>query len=151
MRRNVAALFCLVLILALGGCDEPSPAGLPMAKIKIGTQIFQIEVARTDAQQEKGLMERDSMPDDHGMIFIFPAEHLQSFWMKNTRFPLDIVFLDGSGKVVSIRSMKAYDITPTSSDAPAQYAIEIQKGAASACGVKIGDAVTIPPEARATR
>jgi uncharacterized membrane protein (UPF0127 family) len=140
----------LLLTVFLGGCGcEESPAGLPMAKMKIGSQTFNLEVARSEPEQEKGLMKRDSMEPDHGMIFVFGEEVVRSFWMKNTRFPLDILFLDSSGKVVSIHQMRAYDETNTSSDSPAQYAIELNKGAAGASGVKVGDVLQIPKAARA--
>lgn len=117
--------------------------------MKIGSRTFVLEMARTDAEQEKGLMKRDSMPADHGMIFPFKEERVLGFWMKDTRFPLDIIFADSKGKVVSIHQMEAYDETNTSSDFPARYAIEVNKGAAKAAGVKVGDVLDIPPPARA--
>lgn len=136
----------MVLLALSAGCQEKSPSGLPTVKMKLGNESFVLEVARTGPQQEKGLMERDALPNDHGMIFIFPTEQVLSFYMKNTRFPLDIVFLDGQGKIVSIHQMKAYDLTTTFSDVPAKYAIELNKGAASAAGVKVGDVVPLPPD-----
>ena len=78
-----------------------------MVSMQIGKQTFNIEVAKDTADQETGLMKRDFMPDDHGMIFIFPDTEIRNFWMKNTRIPLDIIFLDSAGKVVSIRQMAA--------------------------------------------
>jgi uncharacterized membrane protein (UPF0127 family) len=141
------SVLLLGLLLLAGGCEEQSPAGLPVVKMDIGNRKFVIEVARSPAEQEKGLMKRDSMPDDHGMIFVFTRDEVRKFWMKNTRFPLDIVFLDGKGKVVSIHQMQAYDINETSSDVPARYAVELNKGMASDSGVKIGDMIDIPPPA----
>lgn len=140
----------LGFLLGAGGCEEQSPAGLPVTPMKIGSRTFQLEIARSDAEQEKGLMKRDGMPQDHGMIFVFPKERMHNFWMKDTRFPLDIIFLDSKGKVVSIHQMEAYDEKNTSSDAPALYAIELNKGAASAAGVKIGDVLEIPEAARSS-
>lgn len=135
-------------LLLAGGCEQ-SPAGLPVVKMKIGDRVFHLEVARTESQQEKGLMKRDALDPDHGMIFVFPEELVRSFWMKDTRFPLDILFLDSAGRVVSVHQMRAYDQHNTSSDLPARYAIELSKGAAEAAGVKAGDVLQIPPEARA--
>src|SRR5207253_237768 len=120
------------------------PDGLRARNMKIGTKTFVLEVAQSEPQQQKGLMKRDSLPEDHGMLFVFSDEKPRAFWMKNVRFPLDIVFLDAKGKVVSIRQMEAYDETETWSDAPAQYAIELNKNAATAAGVKIGDQLTLP-------
>lgn len=116
--------------------------------MQIGNRAFILEVARTDAEQEKGLMKRDSMPEDHGMIFPLPKEQVQVFWMKDTRFPLDILFLNGAGKIVSIHQMEAYDEKDTSSDYPARYAIELNKDVAAKTGVKVGEVLDIPPEAR---
>lgn len=147
IRFKFALLFAACLCAA--GCEE-SPAGLSVVKMKIGKQSYNLEVARTETEQEKGLMKRDSMPEDHGMIFVFPDEQVRSFWMKNTRFPLDILFLSSGGKVVSIHQMRAYDESSTSSDEPAQYAIELNKGQADASGVRVGDVLEIPAKARAS-
>ena len=69
--------------------------------------------------------------------------------MKNTRFPLDIIYVSSAGVVVSIKQMQAYDLKVTPSDGPAQYAIELNLGAAAAAGVKVGDRLVIPAEAKA--
>lgn len=114
----------------------------------IGSRAFTIEIARSHAEQEKGLMKRDGMPEDHGMIFPLAEEEVQGFWMKDTRFPLDILFLSNGGKIVSIHQMEAYDEKNTSSDFPARYAVELNKGAAAKAGVKVGDVLDIPPPAR---
>lgn len=142
-------LLILALMTALTaiGCEH-SPSGLPVVSMQIGSRTFELEVAVAHSAQETGLMKRDSMPQDHGMIFVFPAEEPRWFWMKNTRFPLDIIFLNTGGQVVSIRQMEAYDLTQIPSDAPARYAIELNRGAAEAAGVKVGDQLVIPPEAR---
>ena len=148
MRRWGLGLL-VVAFLCAAGCEQ-SPAGLSVVKMKIGKQSYNLEVARTETQQEKGLMKRDSMPEDHGMIFVFPDEQMRSFWMKNTRFPLDILFLDSRGKVVSIHQMRAYDESNTSSDQPAQYAIELNKGQASASGVQVGEVLDLPAGAHSS-
>jgi uncharacterized membrane protein (UPF0127 family) len=146
---NVRLAFRLLLlfIACVAGCGG-NTSGLPTVKMDIGQRSYTLEVAATEEAQEHGLMERDSMPADHGMIFVFPAERVLNFWMKNTRFDLDIVFVDGEGKVVSIRHMKAYDLNTTSSIYPAKYAIELNTGQNNASGVKVGEKLTIPKGAR---
>jgi len=147
MKHFLLTGLLLICTFAIG-CEH-SPAGLPMVSMKIGSRTFHIEVAATPSDQETGLMKRDSMPEDHGMIFVFPDEGNRAFWMKNTRIPLDILYLDTAGKIVSIHQMQPYDLTETPSDFPMRYAIELNRGAAKDAGVKVGDQITIPPEAKA--
>ena len=139
----------LFLMLGLAGCADEAPRPpLRTVSMTIGAKEFTLEVADTDATREHGLMKRDSMPADHGMIFVFDYDAERSFWMKNTRIPLDIIYIESSGKVVSIASMKPYDWTPVPSHGPAKYAVELNQGAAAETGVKPGDVVQIPPDAR---
>lgn len=93
-------------------------------------------------------MQRDSMPTDHGMIFVFPDDQVRQFWMRNTRIPLDILFLDASGRIVSIHQMKPYDESQTSSDFPARYAIELNNGVVATTGAKVGEQLQVPDAAR---
>ena len=116
--------------------------------MKIGSKTFTLEIANDTLEREKGLMRRDSMPTDHGMIFVFPDEQRLGFYMKNTRIPLDIVFLNANGVVVSVKQMRPYDVSTTYADAPAKWAIELNQGQAAEAGVKVGDSLTIPESAR---
>jgi uncharacterized membrane protein (UPF0127 family) len=129
------------------GCEAAEttqPSTLPTVEMGIGSKTYTIEVAATPDQQKHGLMERDSMPANHGMIFVFPVANEQSFWMKNTRFPLDIIYIAEDSTVVSIKQMKAYDRTGVPSDGAAMYAIELNLGQAAQSGLKAGAKVTIP-------
>ena len=126
--------------------EEPQMVntGLPTATVQIGNAKFTLEIADNYARRQAGLMNRDSMPAVHGMLFIFERQEELSFWMKNKRIPLDILFLDSEGKVVSIHQMQPVDLTGTPSDLPAQYAIELNKDAAAKAGVKVGDKLVLP-------
>ena len=126
------------------GCHERPSSGLAEVKVRIGSRDFWLEVADTESSREKGLMQRDSLGADRGMIFVFDEPAERSFWMKNTRIPLDIIFLDENGRVVSVSHMKPYDLHTTASDGAAKYAIELNDGAAAAAGVKEGDVVEVP-------
>jgi uncharacterized membrane protein (UPF0127 family) len=153
--QRTAKTVCLLLVLQLlAGCDDrpattgPQPqSGLPVVSMKIGSRDFTLEVADTDQTREIGLMYRDSMADDRGMIFVFPDEEVRQFYMANTHIPLDIAFADAGGTVVSVKSMLPLDLRITSSDQPAKYAIEMNAGAAAAIGLKVGDRLVIPPQA----
>ena len=144
---------CAVLFLSLTACacDETGQpqgqTGLTTTKMTIGNAQFTLEIANTDKSREIGLMHRDSMPADHGMIFVFPTERRLGFWMKNTRIPLDILYTDRNGKVVLIATMKAFDLTSTDSVYPCKYAIELNAGIAKGCGVMVGDVLVVPEEA----
>ena len=144
MPRVFAPLLLVVLLALLGGCEPKSVSGLATVPMEIGSKTFTLEVADRTESRTYGLMRRDSMPADHGMIFVFDKDEQRGFWMKNTRIPLDIIFVDSAGKVVSVKQMKPYDLSSTPSDGPAQYAIELNKGAAEAAGVKAGMTLKLP-------
>jgi uncharacterized protein len=146
-----STLVTLLLLLA-GGCRNASSSAsgttLPTVPMRIGAQTFTLEIANDAAERETGLMRRDAMAADHGMIFVFADEQRLGFYMKNTRIPLDIIYLNGAGAVVSIKQMRPYDVTTVYSDAPAKWAIELNQGQAAAAGVKVGDQLAIPEPAR---
>ena len=139
----------LLAFFKVSGCFNRAPqGGLPTAQMKIGEKTFDIEIANTQEQRMTGLMRRDSMPSDHGMIFVFRTERDWSFYMKNTRFPLDLLFVDGGGTIRSIHKLKPYDLSSVTSDVPVKYAIELNEGAARKVGAKVGDKLVIPKEAQ---
>ena len=148
MPRLKLPLFLLLAFLT--GCAERGPnSGLATVDMQIGSREYTLEIANTDKTRQRGLMERDSMPEDHGMIFVFEEERELNFWMKNTRFPLEILYLDAGGQVVSIDQMKPYDTkTEHPSARPAKYAIELNVGQVARSGIKVGDVLKIPASAR---
>ena len=85
------------------------------------------------------------------MIFVFPEPDTYSFWMKNTRIPLDIVFIDAGGTIRSIQQMKPYELKSVSPPVAVKYAIELNEGAAAKAGAKVGDKITIPDSAKDTK
>jgi len=91
-----------------------------------------VEIADNEVKRIQGLMYRDSLPAMSGMFFMFETEELQSFWMKNTRFSLDIIYINAERKVVSIsRNAKPYSLESLPSSAPAMYVVEVPAGFAS--------------------
>jgi uncharacterized membrane protein (UPF0127 family) len=153
-QRIVLGALTLTCVTAPFGCrDAPTatPTTAPAAEVvrmQIGSETFTLEVADSEDEQEKGLMARESMPADHGMIFVFPDSRKLGFWMKNTLIPLDIIYIDETGRVVSVKSMQPHDLTAVRSDGPAMYAIELNQGAAARVGVRGGDVLTIPSSIR---
>jgi len=124
--------------------SDPAPMPFDTTDMTLKGKNFKIEVAETEAQEQRGLMYRTSMPDDHGMLFIFDKPDIINFWMHNTRIPLDIIFLDKDGKVLVIHNRQPMDDTGMGPDSPAQYVIELNLGAADKLGLKKGDKVEIP-------
>jgi len=102
------------------------------------TKLF-VEIAASEYTRSIGLMYRQSMPDSCGMLFVFEEEQVLSFWMKNTYIPLSIAYLDGSGYIVSIKDMEPHDEKSISSDYPAVYALEMNKGWFLKKDIRVGD------------
>lgn len=104
---------------------SPAPLFLPA---RFGEVALQVELARTDAEQQKGLMFRKTMPADQGMLFVFEREQHLGFWMKNTYLPLSIAFLNADFVIVDIQDMMPLDEKTHLSAAPALYALEMNQG-----------------------
>ncbi|MBC7783758.1 MAG: DUF192 domain-containing protein [Burkholderiales bacterium] len=124
------------------------PQSLSSVNLRLGNQDFILQVADEDAELEKGLMFRKSMPSNEGMIFIFDSAAQRAFWMKNTLIDLDIVYLDRDAKIVSIKTMRSKDLTGIPSDHPAMYAIELNAGIAKECGLAVGQIIDLSPMLR---
>jgi uncharacterized membrane protein (UPF0127 family) len=144
-------LFVLpLLVVGLMGCKQNSTSAQTRpartVPITLGTRTYQCEIADTPASREQGLMYRKEMPANHGMIFVFEIEQLLSFWMKNTYIPLDIVFINKAGKVVSVKTMKPLDETSVESDGWSLYAVEINAGEAAKAGIQADGTVAIPAD-----
>jgi hypothetical protein len=100
---------------------------------------FRLELAESSAETTQGMMFRRSVPEGTGMLFIMPEERFQSFWMRNTYVPLDIIYLSSEGIVVSIQANAApMNETPLPSEGPAKYVLEIAGGQSAAFGINPG-------------
>jgi uncharacterized protein len=144
MKTRFVPILAILLILAPAGCRNKQASLLPVTSMQIGSERFDLEIAISPHDQEVGLMHRDSLDSDHGMIFISPKEQAQTFWNHDVHFPLDLIFLGNNGHVVSLKDMNAYDEKVVASDAPAQYVIELNAGTAARVGVKVGDQLMLP-------
>ena len=106
----------------------------------------QVEIADNRLGRYIGLRGRESMPENQGMLFVFPAEAPRTFTMANTPIPLSIAFIDSERRIIDIQDMKPLDGEPPGYDSaePAQYALEVNKGFFERTGVKVGDRVELP-------
>jgi uncharacterized membrane protein (UPF0127 family) len=119
------------------------PLTITTAKGKV--RRFTVEVARTEAQQAQGLMNRQSLDPDRGMIFPYDPPNMASFWMKNTLIPLDMIFIRADGTIARI----AAETVPLSlemvpSGEPVAAVLEIAGGRAAELGIRAGDTVDWP-------
>jgi uncharacterized membrane protein (UPF0127 family) len=123
-------------------------ASAPTIPIVVDEAPLAVEVADTPAKRQLGLMHRDALAVDHGMLFVFPDDQVRNFWMRNTKIALSIAYVDGDGEIVHIADMIPYDERKTSSRLPARYAIEVTQGWFAAHGVAVGGHVEgLPPRA----
>lgn len=101
---------------------------MPVTSLSIGMYRIQTEVAHTDPTRQVGLMFRESMPENHGMVFVFTREARHCMWMRNTLIPLSVAFIDAEGRILNIENM-----TPLTEDShcaagAARYALEMNQG-----------------------
>jgi len=156
--RRLAPSLAVVVALT-GGCrDLPNADTREIVTIEDST--FRLELAATDETRTDGLMRRDSIPEDGGMLFVFPDAQPRSFWMKNCLVDIDVMFLDGRGRITAIHRMRALpprrdDETEFQYEArvrgdamywsqlPAQFAIELRSGWLDRLGVAVDDRIEL--------
>ncbi len=140
MKTRRRVIICVLVLLA------GSAGAQAMLRLTIGEAELQVEIADRDQTRQRGLMFRDSLPEDRGMLFVYPEARRLSFWMKNTRIALDIAFLADDGAILQISSMQPYDENTTHSTQPVRYALEVNQGWFTRHGVTRGDHVRgLPP------
>lgn len=135
LRVRTTSLYVVlaVAIAATAGCAAAEP------EVVLEDHRFTVEIADEPEEHAQGLMFRDSMPADHGMLFIFPRSSPRSFWMKNTRIPLDILYFDAQRRLVkahhNVPPCRSRRCPSYSSKWPAKYVLELNGGTAERIGV----------------
>jgi uncharacterized membrane protein (UPF0127 family) len=145
--REWAARALLVVVLGFVAASPVAAQALDKLEIvtSTGVHAFSVELARDDAEREKGLMYRRYMPADRGMLFDFKRVEPVTFWMKNTYIPLDMIFISQDGTIVSI----AANAEPMSerlipSGGPCYGVLEVNAGIAASIDARVGDKVRHP-------
>jgi uncharacterized membrane protein (UPF0127 family) len=146
------ALIAIPLVLGCGeaggsgadqdaGQPQPIAAGQAVrtATIRIGGVEVTAEIADNQDLRAQGLMNRDSLATNHGMLFVYGTAEVRSFWMRNTRIPLDIAFIDANGVIINILKMEPQSDENYYSQGPMMYALEMNVGWFEANGVGPGD------------
>ncbi len=148
MRKTVLMLLTACSLTACASAQDPW--------VELAGHRYAIEVADDDAERARGLMYRETMPDDHGMLFVHDRQEPQAYWMKNTKIALDILYFDDTRRLVS----QQRDVPPCSlgdacpsypSDAPARYVLELNAGEAARIKLEDGAQMTLGggiPEAK---
>ena len=140
-------LFLLPVLMLATGCavQQTLPAEQLWGEVAIGDKTFRVEIANTPASRAKGLMRRQNLPADQGMLFVFEDYGFHSFWMKDTLIPLDIIWI-ADRTIVDIKK----NVLPPASGAPLQtyrpvrpanFVLEVNAGTAEQYGWRVGDKV----------
>lgn len=132
----------LIMVWALG-CSQKQ---FPTTTIAVDGHAIVVELAVNDEQRARGLMHRSTMAADDGMLFIYPDSKPRSFWMKDTKLPLSIAFIDPEGTIVKIADMQPLVTESTKSLYPAKYALEMNQGWFDGKGIQKGAKVTGIPK-----
>lgn len=158
MKRTVFTVCLLsILLLCHMACKENTREVIetePISFNKEGELLFytvgadtakaqlDIEIADNDYETQTGLMYRDAMEEHQGMLFVFPEEAMHSFYMKNTKIPLDILFIGSNLKIASITAnAEPYNESGLSSRIPVKYVLEINAGLVARWGLQLGDSI----------
>ncbi|MDE2878479.1 DUF192 domain-containing protein [Candidatus Palauibacter soopunensis] len=120
-----------------GAVSQP----LELVPLRVGGIEIQVEVADDADERQRGLMYRESLEENQGMLFVYPEQRTLGFWMKNTLIPLDIAYIDREGRIVDIQQMEPQTTETHDSAAPAMYALEMNLGWFEANGIRIGDLI----------
>jgi uncharacterized protein len=135
-RPALAAI--LLAFVGLATAQDKPQMELPRVKLSAGMFLIDAQVAQTPQQRQIGLMYRESMPAQEGMLFVFEQPETQCFWMKNTLLPLTAAFVDDSGVVVNLADMKPQTTESHCSEKPVRYVLEMNQGWFAKRGIKAG-------------
>ena len=141
--KIIRPILVLLVVFAIFSCSKKDV--LQTQTLKINQWNITVEIADTPETQEKGLMGRDSLDEDRGMLFVYDRDSRKSFWMKNTKIPLSIAYIAADGTI-----REKYDMEPLStriieSKYSVRYALEVNQGAFERHGIKAGDKVVFKP------
>lgn len=131
----------LILVLTSNTILAQQDKNLPIIDLQINQIILHVEVADTDANRAQGLMHRQSLALNSGMLFVFDEVHSPCFWMKNTPLPLSIAFITEQGVISNIEDMSPFNIASTCPILPIRFALEMEQGWFTKHQIQAGDQV----------
>lgn len=139
MNRTTRLLAALLVTCVGPALAQTQPqSGLPHVKLTAGMHMIDVQLARTPEQREIGLMYREKMPIQEGMLFEFEESGVQCFWMKNTLLPLTAAFVADDGRIVNLVDMKPQTTDSHCSKEPVRYVLEMNQGWFAKRGITAG-------------
>ena len=144
--RIVALFMCALMVPGLLLAQQAPQPTLRTTKLTAGIHVITAEIASTPQSRMIGLMMRERLAPNHGMVFVFEDKSQHCFWMRNTLIPLSIAFIDDDGTVVSIADMAPKSEASTCPQRPVRYALEMDQGWFAKRGVTAGTKISgLPP------
>lgn len=140
-RAPVFIAFILSILFILSIAGQFAGAEERLIELQIGEQRLTAEVADTEPARRHGLMYRESLSQDHGMLFVWEEPARYAMWMLNTPLPLSVAFIDADGRIVNIEHMQPHTRTSHQAVAPVRYALEMEQGWFEGRGIGPGDQV----------
>lgn len=148
LRHVAIALAAIVAIASMNAFADTAvtpqgkpQTGLPAITLKVGNQTVRADVAHTEATRQTGLMFRQKMGKQEGMLFVFSDIGYHAMWMRNTLIPLSVAYMNERGAILSIHEMQPLSELSHQSAGPARYALEMNAGWFSANKIKVGDTI----------
>lgn len=135
-------------VCAFSAHAQSGGAPMPTVSLTAGMHVIKAEVAATDAERQRGLMYRERMGPNEGMVFIFDAPAAVCMWMKNTYIPLSVAFLDEKGTIVNIEDMQPQTMESHCARKPARFALEMNQGWFKQRNIKPGTRIEGLPATR---
>jgi uncharacterized membrane protein (UPF0127 family) len=132
----------------LAGSVNAQQAQFTTTQLSAGMHLIKAEVAANNPERQQGLMFREKMANNAGMVFVFDNATTQCMWMKNTLLPLSVAFLDAEGKIINIEDMAPHSLESHCSKKPAKYALEMNLGWFKQKNIKPGTAIGGLPGAK---
>ncbi|MGQ0579217.1 MAG: DUF192 domain-containing protein [Betaproteobacteria bacterium] len=139
VKRLIYAAVLIAVFLGLSGSTLADP--LLTYSLRIKNHEIRAEVANTEESRRQGLMFRDRLGDNGGMVFSYPEAGVNAMWMRNTRIPLSVAFIDRKGRILNIEDMEPFSEQAHTSAGAAAYALEMNRGWFRKRGIKTGDRV----------
>lgn len=136
MKRLLPLIFALTFTLSFA--PAAALAAMPQIELTIHKQALIAEVASNDPDRMQGLMHRRMLPENRGMLFVFPNLAFHGMWMMNTYVPLSVAFIDDSGAIINIEDMQPHTRDSHNAKSPARYALEMNLGWFHKRGIKPG-------------